>query len=68
MTLLAYLQTHGLTHAAFAEKIGVGVETARRYALGLRHPRPAIMRRIVDATDGAVQPSDFYEMDDGAAA
>lgn len=59
MTLSEYLRRHDLTAAAFAERIGVATMTISRYARGQRHPRPAIMRRIVAATDGAVGPNDF---------
>ena len=70
MILSAYLQEHGLTHTAFAHRIGVSIEAARRYAHGLRHPRPGIMRRIVAATDGQVGPQDFLDAtdSDGEAA
>ena len=60
MTLSQYLQQHDLTAARFAEKIGVTGESVRRYAAGERVPRPEIMNRIVEATDGTVQHRDFY--------
>ena len=59
MTLTEYLAQQDLDAGRFAEKIGVSGEAVRRYALGRRTPRPAIMRRIVEATGGAVQPNDF---------
>lgn len=64
MTLKAYLSSQGLTYEAFADLIGVAnAATAWRYANGKRIPRPAVMRRIVEATGGAVQPADFYGQD-----
>lgn len=60
MTLKEYLSQQGLTCEAFADKIGVKAPTAWRYANGHRIPRPTIMARIADATDGAVTAQDFY--------
>ena len=69
MTLKAYLSEKGLTYAAFALRIGVTTTAAWRYAAGVRVPRPAVMRRIVEATDGEVGPADFYTQGaDGEAA
>lgn len=69
MTLIDYLRTNGLTYTAFAGEVGVSVEAVRRYARGKRLPRPAIMERIVEATDGAVTVQDFYNhAPDGKAA
>lgn len=61
MTLMQYLSEQGLTYEAFGALIGVTTPTAWRYAHGHRHPRPAVMRRIVEATDGAVGPQDFLD-------
>ena len=69
MTLQDYLDEQGLTHKAFAERICVTTASVWRYATGNRMPRPNIMRKIVAATDGAVQPQDFYGQDaEGEAA
>ena len=62
MTLAEYLSEHGLSPAEFAKLIGVTDESVRRYAHGRRYPRPAIMRRIVTATGGAVGPQDFLDL------
>ena len=59
MTLAEYLQQHDLTATSFAEQIGVATGSVSRYASGHRHPRPTIMRRIVQVTGGAVGPQDF---------
>ena len=64
MKLSEHMKANGLTLAAFAEMIGVsGAKAVHRYALGQRMPTPEVMRRIVAATDGAVQPNDFYDLD-----
>ena len=69
MTLTEYLTEQNMTCAAFAEKIGVTTTAAWRYAHGERIPRPAIMRRIAEATGGAVTAQDFYDRSaDGEAA
>lgn len=70
MTLRAYLKAQGFTYEAFARRIGVAnATTVWRYANGKRLPRPAVMRRITEATGGAVQPQDFYGQDaEGEAA
>ena len=61
MTLKEYLSEQGLTHEAFGASIGVTTPTAWRYANGKRYPSPAVMRRIVEATGGAVGPQDFLD-------
>lgn len=63
MTLSDYLKRNDLTAARFGQMIGVTGEAVRRYAAGKRTPRPEVMRRIVDATDGAVDFRDFYAQD-----
>ena len=68
MKLGQYLAEHGLTLEAFAGRIGVSTGAACRYAHGHRIPRRAIMARIVEATGGAVGPTDFYENAEGEAA
>ncbi|MCP4539687.1 MAG: helix-turn-helix transcriptional regulator [Chloroflexi bacterium] len=59
MKLALYLKEHNLTSLAFGERINTSAESVRRYAKGLRTPRPTIMVKIVHATDGAVNPTDF---------
>lgn len=61
MTLSDDLQQHDPTAARFAERIGVSPTAIRDHVRGKRHPHPAIMHRIVVATDGAVGPADFLE-------
>jgi predicted transcriptional regulator len=60
MKLSKFLSDRGLNLTAFGRLIDVPPETARRYASGARIPHPDIMKRIIKATRGAVQPNDFY--------
>ena len=60
MTLKQYLSQQGMPCRVLAEKIGVKTETVWRYAKTGRVPRPDILNRIVEATDGTVQHRDFY--------
>lgn len=69
MKLKDYLAEQGLTHQAFAARIGVTTTAVQRYANGHRIPRRAIMRQITKATAGAVIAADFYAQDpEGEAA
>ena len=61
MKLSIYLNKQKITHGDMARLIGTSAESVRRYANGLRLPRPKIMGRIIAATDGAVEHADFYE-------
>ncbi|MCH7943268.1 MAG: glutamine synthetase [Proteobacteria bacterium] len=45
--------------------VDVSQASIGRYAAGNRVPRPAILRRIVAASDGAVQANDFFAPRDG---
>ena len=60
MRLSVYLDERNITHGDMARLIGTSAEAVRRYANGLRLPRPEIMGRIIAATDGAVEHADFY--------
>ncbi len=61
MLLTTYLEREELSLSAFARRIGTKhARTVERYAKGLAIPNRAMMERIVKATDGAVQPNDFY--------
>jgi len=60
MQLRQYLATRNIPIPAFAASIGVSVQAVHRYLSGERTPRRAVMERIQAATDGEVQPNDFY--------
>ena len=60
MLLRAYLDLNGVSIPAFADAIGVSVQTVHRYLNNERIPRPEVMVRIKKATSGAVRPNDFY--------
>lgn len=59
MTLAEFLSSNGLSHSAFAERVGVSQVAVTRYALGHRVPRPEVLARIREATRGAVTANDF---------
>lgn len=67
MTLDEYLRHTGRTRAEFARTIGITGQAVAYYIAGKRHPRPAIMRRIVAATEGEVRPDDFLAAVEDAA-
>ena len=66
MTLREYLKTNGIQQEKFIEQVHAA--TGRRisqgglskYVMGWRIPRKEEMLAIHKATDGAVQPNDFY--------
>lgn len=62
MTLEKYLSasTPKISHAAFGELVGVTQATINRYVSGTRFPSPEMVRKIHDATNGAVGVSDWY--------
>ncbi len=59
MTLREFLAKSNQTLIYFSEKVGVSEVSMGRYAAGKRVPRPAILRRIVEASGGAVTANDF---------
>lgn len=62
MQLSDWLARNRISVADFQRKIGVrSYSTVRRYLLGERVPRPAIMRRIVAETKGKVTANDFHQ-------
>lgn len=60
MHLTAYLTQHDVKPVDFAARIGVTVQALYRYLHGDRRPMPHVLERIHQATDGAVQPNDFF--------
>jgi transcriptional regulator with XRE-family HTH domain len=66
MKLDNYLREHGLTSAQFAEKAGLmGKQSVHHYRHGLRFPTPENLRRIREATNGAVTAEDFVNQHAG---
>ena len=63
MTLSEYIDARGLPVADFANAIQVTPQTVYRYLSGERTPRGKMLRRIIAATGGAVQPVDFLDQD-----
>ena len=61
MKLDDYLKRHKKTQAEFAEQVGVTAEAVRLWITGGRSPSSTTMRSIIDATDGKVQPNDFFQ-------
>lgn len=64
MRLNEYINTHDLTRALLAEKLGVSHETVRRYLTGESVPRPRTMKKIYNLTGGKVMANDFYTSTD----
>lgn len=60
MTLSDWLVQNKLSPTDFAKRIGKPQATVSRYAAGKRIPEPETMKVIVEATEGAVTPNDFY--------
>ena len=72
MDLWKFRQEHGLSLAEMARRIGVvSAATVWRYELAADHPAARIpgrwqMMAIYRATDGAVTPNDFYDLNPAA--
>lgn len=60
MGLREYLDKHGLTASAFAERVRVSHSTILRVADGQQHARPKLIQAIFDETDGMVTADDLY--------
>ena len=59
MELAQWLTERGIRPEGFAVRIGVSTTSVYRYLSGDRLPEPPILRRIAEATVGAVRPDDF---------
>jgi len=60
MKLDQFLAEKNLTQPAFAEAIGVTQQAVSIWVREHSLPRRAVMRRILDFTEGKVTPNDFY--------
>ena len=61
MKLVDYLKQQNLSISEFARRAQILPSTASRAVHGKVLPSERTMRRIIDATGGAVQPNDFFE-------
>ena len=68
MKLRDFLADRNLSEAELGRLLGVGQATVNRYIRGERIPRPEVMRRIVEVTEGKVGPADFYDLPPVGAA
>jgi len=59
MKIEAWLKQAGIADPDFADRIGVSRQALWRYKAGIRTPRPAVLVRIREATDGHVSANDF---------
>lgn len=68
MKLKRYLALNAVKQKDFAARIGEKPARICLYCLGQRIPRPDVMRKIFDATNGAVTPNDFFDLPVNAAS
>lgn len=64
MKLRTYLDVNSIGPADFAGMIKVSTAALHRYMAGDRIPRPEILERISNVTNGAVKPNDFFAFAD----
>ena len=62
MRLADYLRREGLTASAFARRIGRSEATVSRILRGINRPDWSTLEAIRKATDGAVTPNDFFDV------
>lgn len=60
MQLAKYIELRGISQREAAEQLGVSKSAMNYWCSGTQIPRPADMRRIVEWSNGAVMPNDFY--------
>ncbi len=65
MKLRDFMSVRELSEAQLGRLLGIGQATVNRYVRGERIPRPDLMRRIVEVTEGQVGPADFYDLPSG---
>lgn len=61
MTLADYLRNTGLTHSAFAAKLGVSQVTVYRWVTGRRFPDHKMILKVEEATNRKVKPADWFK-------
>ena len=59
--LASYMDREGLDDQSMADRLGLNVSpwAVRKWRYGQRVPRPKMLARLREATDGAVTPNDF---------
>ncbi len=67
MKLSRFMSANKISDAELAASIGVSVGAVRKWRYGERTPRPAMLARIFEATNGAVSANDFMLPDREAA-
>ncbi len=61
MQLSLYLAAEKITAAEFGRRVGLSRQRLHTYVRGSRFPSPTALRRIRDATGGAVTADDFVD-------
>ena len=61
MQLRQYLKVKNLTAEKFGILTGVSKHAVGKWCRRERFPRPEVMSKIIEVTEGAVGPEDFYE-------
>jgi hypothetical protein len=64
MKFTDYLTASGITVGEFADISEIDHKSIYKYRAGQRTPSPAMMRRISIATEGAVQPNDWINLNE----
>lgn len=67
MKLGAYLVAEGLKPGEFGQRVGATAMAVRYWVRGDRTPRRDMMDKIRDASEGRVQPQDFFSSEEDAA-
>lgn len=60
MNIDSYIRSNGITATEFATRCGISPSNISKYRAGKLIPTQDVMRRIYDATGGAVTANDFY--------
>lgn len=61
-----YMKQNKKTLKECAAEIGVSIPTIHRYASGVRKPLPKNMLKIIQWSNGQIQPNDFYTSDENS--
>lgn len=64
MTLKEFLKIKKISIEDFAREMGLSYAAVRQYTNAGRVPKPKVMRLIINVTGGAVQPNDFFAVND----